>query len=85
LDERTDVVMENIRTAKEIALSHADVRDVVRHLEREWPAMVDESDKWQSSIDEALSGMKSFEKEMHTFATRYVRYIQIITLKTNKT
>ncbi len=72
LDERATALMQDLKVAKNMssAVSKADVRDCIRVLEREWPALVQDSESWQKSIDDALSGMKALEKDMHTFASR---------------
>ena len=70
LDERSVTLLEDIKGAKERASSNADLRECVRVLEREWTALRSDSDTWQSSIDDALTRMKAFEKDMHEFSTR---------------
>ena len=70
LDERSVALLEDIRGAKERASSNADLRECVRVLEGEWTALLSDSDNWQSSIDDALTRMKAFEKDMHDFSAR---------------
>ena len=62
--------MGDIKGAKERASSNADLQECVRVLEEEWTALLSDSDNWQSSIDDALTRLKAFEKDMHEFSTR---------------
>ena len=70
LDEKGVTLLEDIKGAKERASSNADLRECVHDLEQEWKALLSDSDNWQSSIDDALTRMKSFEKSMHEFSSR---------------
>ncbi len=67
LDDQRSPIAEDIRLARTLQNRHHDISQCLEKLEDEWSQLCDDTEAWQNKVDNTLTNLRIFEKEMRTF------------------